>query len=379
MRNDIKSKPSGHVVALEDEQLTMEKIREMVQAHQGSERDIKPDQEPLEHTVALEDEELLIEEEMTMEKIRAMAQEHQEPGQKQASEHAAALDDEELTMDMIRAQAQAHTEPDVADLAAGFRAKLHVILFELRTPLGKAVNYSILVLIVAVVFASMLGTVPEIAAVWSAEIAMFEMAVLYVFLFEYLLRIYAAKHRWDYIRSFNGVVDLLTVVPLLAGAQGSVAIRLLRLLRLIKITTFFPALKALLVSVSGALNLLFAVLGTIALVSLFVGNMIYVIEPETFGNAFQGLWWSLVTMSTVGYGDFVPHTTMGKLLAGLLILTGILMFAMVTAVISVRVGRMVHMNARCLSCDKQISPEYEYCPFCGDNQADDIDLFGDDD
>jgi len=325
-----------------------------------------------EHAAALEDEE------MTMDKIRAMAEAYQEPGQEQPSEHAIALEDEELTMEMIRAQAKAHSEPDVADLADGFRAKLHVILFEVRTPLGKAVNYFILSLIVAVVFASMLGTVPEVAARWSAEIAWFEIAVLYVFLLEYVARIYSAKHRWDYIRSFNGVVDLLTVLPLLAGAQGSVAIRLLRLLRLIKITTFFPALKALLVSVSGALNLLFAVVGTIALVSLFVGNMIYVIEPETFGNAFHGLWWSLVTMSTVGYGDFVPHTTLGKILAGFLILTGILMFAMVTAVISVRVGRMVHMNARCLSCDKQISPEYEYCPFCGDNQADDIDLFGDD-
>jgi len=330
----------------------------------GSASNFRGEDECSEHAAAVEDEE------MSMDKIRAMAQTHREPGQ---------LDDEEMTMEMIRAQAKAHTEPDIADLASSFRAKMHVVLFEVRTPLGKAVNYSILALIVGVVLTTMMGTIPEVGARWAIQFAIFEQVVLYVFLAEYLLRIYAAKHRWDYIRSFNGVVDLLTVFPLLMGGQGTVAVRLLRLLRLIKVTTFFPVLKSLLVSVSGVCNLLAAVLGTIGLVSLLVGNLVYLVEPETFGNAFEGLWWSLVTMSTVGYGDVVPHSVLGKVLGGVLILIGILMFAMVTAVVSVRVGRMVHMNARCLSCDKQISPEYEYCPHCGENQADDIDLFGEDD
>lgn len=300
-------------------------------------------------------------------------------GKDEPSEHAIALEDEELTMEMIRAQAQAYKEPDVSDLAFSFRAKLHVILFEVRTPLGKMVNYSILGLIVAVVLTTMIGTVPEFGEKWSFEFGIFEQIVLYVFLTEYLLRVYAAKHRWTYVRSFNGVVDLLTVLPLLIGGQGTIAVRLLRLLRLVKVTTFFPVLKSLFMSVSGAFNLLAAVIGTITLISLLVGNLIYVVEPETFDNAFEGLWWSLVTMSTVGYGDIVPHTLAGKVLAGALILTGILMFAMVTAVVSVRVGRMVHMNACCLFCDKQISPEYKYCPYCGENQIDDVDLFGDDD
>lgn len=234
----------------------------------------------------------------------------------EALDHAAALEDEELTMDMIRAQAQAYREPDAADLAQCFRSKLHEILFEVRTPMGKLVNYSILGLIVAVVLTSMVGTIPEFGERWGSEFAIFERVVLVVFLAEYLLRVYSAKHRWNYIRSFNGVVDLLTILPLLIAGNGTVAVRLLRLLRLVKVTTFFPVLKSLFMSVSGALNLLAAVLGTIGLISLLVGNLIFVVEPETFGNAFEGLWWSLVTMSTVGYGDIVPHTVMGKMLAG---------------------------------------------------------------
>ncbi|MDQ6974411.1 MAG: ion channel, partial [Mariprofundaceae bacterium] len=118
-----------------------------------------------------------------------------------------------------------------------------------------------------------------------------------------------------------------------------------------------------------------AVLGTTTLISVIIGNIIFIVEPSTFPDAFAGTWWSLVTMSTVGYGDYVPHTVLGKLLAAFLILIGICMFAMVTAVISVRVGRMVHMDTKCMECNTSISSEYRYCPFCGSDQDDSIDLF----
>jgi len=200
---------------------------------------------------------------------------------------------------------------------------------------------------------------------------------LYAFLLEYCLRVYAARERKAYILSFNGMIDLLTVLPLMFGGQSAVAVRLLRLLRLFKIATYFPVLMTLLKSVSGAIHLVAAVLGSIAAVSILVGNLVYMIEPETFNNAFMGVWWSLVTMSTVGYGDIVPHTTGAMILAGVLILVGICTFAMMTAVISVRVGRMVNMSVSCLQCDKSISPEYEFCPHCGLSQSDTIDLFTD--
>lgn len=419
-----------HIVAmadeelpLDEEELTVEKVREIAQHHheQEAEAELFGDVEPVEPDVpedeltfdqvrdlaeefyeeeeekkaeqaAVEDEE-----EMTLEQIREMAKHYREPGMKEP-EPEAAEDEEEMTLEQIREMAKHYHEPGMkeaveedqdvfedkpvapptAEWGHEFRSRLHGILFEMRTPLGKIVNYLILILIVAVVFTTMLATVESTPKIWVQYFQWFEEFVLYVFLLEYMLRVYSAKHRWDYVRSFNGVVDFLTVLPLLIGGQGAVAVRLLRLLRLVKITTFFPVLKSLLMSVSGALNLVMAVMGTIGLVSLLVGNLVYLVEPHTFSNAFEGLWWSLVTMSTVGYGDMVPQTLFGKILGGVLILTGIVMFAMVTAVISVRVGRMVHMNARCLYCDKQISPEYKFCPYCGENQAEDIDLFGGD-
>jgi len=124
----------------------------------------------------------------------------------------------------------------------------------------------------------------------------------------------------------------------------------------------------------------YMVLGTIGLISVLIGNMIYILEPQTYSNAFEGTWWSLVIMSTVGYGDFVPQSGVGKLLATILIMSGICMFAMVTAVVSVKVGRMINSTVRCVSCKHGISPDFLYCPHCATplNQ-DQPELLADDD
>lgn len=128
--------------------------------------------------------------------------------------------------------------------------------------------------------------------------------------------------------------------------------------------------RSLFASLRGSLQLLMGVLGTIGLISVMVGNMIYILEPQTYSNAFEGTWWSLVTMSTVGYGDFVPQTALGKMLAASLIMSGICMFSMVTAVISVKVGRMINNSAKCISCNHGIAPDYLFCPHCAAAQED---------
>jgi len=174
------------------------------------------------------------------------------------------------------------------------------------------------------------------------------------------------------------VIDLLTVLPLFFGISGSAIMRLARLVRILKVTQYFPVLAVLMRSVSGALRMIFAVFATILMVSIFSGNLVYMLEPETFSNAFVGTWWSLVTMSTVGYGDLVPHSVGGMVLGAVLIMVGICVVAMMTAVIAVRVGRMVNMNKKCFECEKTISSEHDYCPHCGQDQADEIDLFSDD-
>jgi len=287
--------------------------------------------------------------------------------------HAAGMGD--MHDDALLEQQAANQQ---ASRKVGIRLWLNGCLFDLTTLAGKLVNYTILLLILCSVLISMLNTIDGIHHDWGGYIAQFQMFVIYIFFVEYVLRVYASQHRKNYILSFYGVIDLLTVLPLFFGSSGSALMRLARLVRIMKVTQYFPVLGALIRSVSGALHMIFAVFVTIISVSVFSGNLAYMLEPETFGNAFIGTWWSLVTMSTVGYGDLVPHSPGGMMLGAVLILLGICVVAMMTAVIAVRVGRMVNMNKRCFGCEASISSEHNYCPHCGQDQSDEIDLFSDD-
>ena len=254
------------------------------------------------------------------------------------------------------------------DQVSPLRRVLNTLLFDLSSRSGMIFNFVVQVIILMVVLASMANTVPAVNAVWGYQIEIVELWVLVLFSVEYALRLYSAHHRWRYMRSFNGIVDLMTIMPLFLGIESQVAIRLLRVARVMKMALSIPILHALMGSLSGSLKTLFAVLLSIGLISILVGNLVYMVEPETYTNAFEGAWWSQVTMSTVGYGDFVPHSPIGKVVATLLILTGICMFAMVTAVISAKVGRMLHYSASCNFCGISIAPDYRYCPHCATNQ-----------
>jgi len=303
--------------------------------------------------------------------------------QREALEEQAAADGEDATAISMEAMQQAAVaEQASSDTAVrsskNLRDVLNRYLFDMNTRGGKVVNYSVLIMIIVTVLAAMANTLPDISSEGKDNIVSFQMAILYIFLIEYLFRIYAAKDRRKYMFGFYGIIDLLTVAPLAFGSPGSAIMRLCRLFRILHLGKYFPVLATLMRSVSGAMNMILAVLATIAAVSIFSGNLAYMIEPETFENAFVGAWWSLVTMSTVGYGDLVPHTAAGMALGGALILIGVCVVAMMTAVIAVRVGRMVNMTNKCFECEKPVSSEFSFCPYCGQDQSDEIDLFTDD-
>jgi len=250
----------------------------------------------------------------------------------------------------------------------GLRGALNKLLFGLSTWPGKIFNIIIIVLILAAVFLSMLATIPEIDAKRGELIDLIQFWLLVSFAIEYFLRLYAAPVRMFYVKSFVGIVDLITIVPLFIGIEGSVLIRLLRLARVIKIVFYLPVVKSLMISLRGSHHMLFGVLVVISLISILMGNLIFILEPETYENAFEGAWWSLVTMSTVGYGDLVPQTAEGRLIATFLIFSGISTFAMVTAVVSVSVGRLVNAKGLCVACKHEIVATANFCEHCGCNQ-----------
>ncbi|MDQ6951421.1 MAG: ion transporter [Mariprofundales bacterium] len=246
-----------------------------------------------------------------------------------------------------------------------WRQRLNIVLFSFRCRAGRFVNYTIGVCILIGVLAAMTETVPYYEQRYGHMLRASELFFTILFTIEYALRILSAGRPLKYIISFNGIVDMSAVLPLLIDGHSTLIIRLLRVVRLIKLASYLPALTALFRAMKDVVSLMMMVIIAIILMSLLAGNLIFIVEPQTFHSAFEGTWWSLVTMSTVGYGDLFPVTLGGRLVASVVILCGMTMFAMATAVVSVRVGRHLLETGKCKVCHHSIGDDYFYCPHCG--------------
>jgi len=245
------------------------------------------------------------------------------------------------------------------------REKLYRHLFALDTAEGRRTNRTIMLLIVLSVLISMLGTLEGISATAHRWIMGFDYAVSVLFAIEYALRLYAARDRLAYAFGFNGIVDLATFLPVLLFQDPTLAVRLLRVLRLLKLVRYLRALKLFLSSLRDVFDIMLAVSFAIFLVVLISGNLVYFLEPEHFHNAFYGVWWALVTMTTVGYGDIVPLSFAGKAVASALMILGLTLFAMLTGTISVKIAHVLSYHRDCRRCKRRISEEFIFCPYCG--------------
>lgn len=258
---------------------------------------------------------------------------------------------------------------DLRASAARMRRALRSALFDLEHPVGRAVNLAIVAIILIAVVVSMLGTVTAIETAWGRWISIAEFCITVVFAFEYLARVYAAESRRRYIFSFFGIVDLLTVLPVLMMGDPGFALRLVRVMRLMKLARYLSPLWTFVCALRDVMQIVLVAMSSILVVVLAAGNLIYLLEPGQFGNAFQGAWWSLVTMTTVGYGDLVPQTIYGKLLAAALMFIGIAMFAMITGVVSQKIATAMRTPGRCAECHQAVARTYLYCPHCGSRQG----------
>ena len=248
------------------------------------------------------------------------------------------------------------------------RARLNRWLFELATPAGRRLNQGMMLVIVISVVVGMLGTVGVLEQHWQKVFYSFEYGVTLLFVAEYVLRLYAARNAMAYAFSFYGLIDLATILPLLVFGDSNTVVRLLRIFRMLKLIRYLRALQLFVASLRDVFEIMIVVVCAITIIVLVAGNLIYVLEPETIANAFEGCWWSLVTMTTVGYGDIVPHSTAGRVLASLLMIMGVSMFAMLTGVISVKVSHALAYQRQCPHCGRKMAQEFIYCPYCATEQ-----------
>ncbi len=259
-----------------------------------------------------------------------------------------------------------------------WRARLHEVIFEADTPAGRAFDVCLLVAILVSVIAVMLESVASIRREYGGVLRAVEWTVTVVFTIEYALRLVAVDRPWRYARSFFGVVDFLAVVPTylalaLPQAQSLMVIRtvrLLRVFRILKLAHFLGEAQQLVLALRASRRKITVFLGGVVTIVVVMGALMYLVEGEEHGftSIPTSMYWAVVTMTTVGYGDIAPRTTVGQLLASVLMILGYAIIAVPTGIVSVemaRTGRAVSRQA-CPACGAEgHDVDATHCKYCG--------------
>jgi len=264
--------------------------------------------------------------------------------------------------------------------ANSWRFKIHEIIFEADTPAGKLFDVALFVAIVLSVVAVLLESVGEIRDAYGPLLRRAEWFFTILFSVEYVLRLISVGRPMRYARSFFGVVDLLAIVPtylslIFVGTQSLIVIRALRLLRVfrvLKLTQFLAEAKTLNVAMRASVRKIIVFLGTVLTLVLIVGALMYLIEGEESGftSIPQSIYWAIVTMTTVGYGDIAPQTVLGKLLASAVMIMGYGIIAVPTGIVTVEMAsarRRETSTQACRECSAEgHDSDARHCKYCGE-------------
>jgi len=262
-----------------------------------------------------------------------------------------------------------------------FRERLWRIVFLSDTPAGRAFDLVLLWTIGASVLVVMLESVDSLRDQHATAFLAAEWIFTAIFTLEYVVRLWIVRHPWRYARSFFGVVDLLAFLPgylelLLAGSHYLMMLRVLRLLRMFRVLKMAHhmgeagvLLNALQASRAKISVFLFSVLALVCV----EGTVMYLLEESVnpgFRNIPQSIYWAIVTITTVGYGDVAPVTVLGKMMASVIMLTGFAILAVPTGVVTAELGReMARMRRTGRACGECGWKDHDaralFCQQCG--------------
>jgi voltage-gated potassium channel len=244
------------------------------------------------------------------------------------------------------------------------RARLHEIIFEADTPEGRLFDLLLLVAIIASVTVVVLESVPSVRARVGPTLRALEWGFTILFTIEYILRLVSVGRPLRYARSWYGVIDLIAVLPtylslILPGAHNLLVVRLLRLLRVFrvfKLAEYVQESRTIVQALRASSRKIFVFLLAVLTIVVVVGTLMYAIEGEQngFTNIPISIYWAVVTLTTVGYGDLAPATTTGRVLAVVLMLTGYGIIAVPTGIVTAELTRA---SLRPIST--------QACPVCG--------------
>lgn len=261
----------------------------------------------------------------------------------------------------------------------GFREKLGNIIFDADTKAGKAFDIILLLAIVLSVIVVLLDSVVSFHDNLGGIFYFLEWTFTIIFTFEYILRIYTAKKPFKYIFSFYGIIDLLAILPsylsiFLVGSHYLIVIRILRLLRVfrvLKLARFIGAADMLQSALSNSRAKIIVFLEVVLTIVIVIGSLMYLIEgPENgFNSIPKSIYWAIVTLTTVGYGDIAPNTPLGQILASMLMITGYAIIAVPTGIITTEMSKISSrkvLQKECANCRaSNHDADAVYCNKCG--------------
>ncbi|MCW8346722.1 ion transporter [Vibrio sp. ZSDZ65] len=264
-----------------------------------------------------------------------------------------------------------------------FKHKLYIIIFGTHTKAGWAFDVALIIAILMSLTVLVVHSLPNVAVEWGGTLEKLEYAFTALFTIEYLLRLYCSPKPKAYAKSFYGVVDLLSILPtylalLFPSASFMGVLRLLRVMRIFRVLKLVRYLKdsnILLRSLLMAKRKILVFFSCVAILVTIFGSLIFVIEgPENgFTSIPQSIYWAIVTITTVGYGDLVPATPLGKAIASLTMLLGYSILAVPTGIITAELNNEMHAHRNLVKCPNCSQSGHEsdalFCKHCGSELA----------
>lgn len=271
-------------------------------------------------------------------------------------------------------KSQADTEPGRDDL----RRRLHTLIFEADTPSGRVFDLVLLGAILLSVVTVMLESVEELGQQYGFWFHLIEWMLTVLFTVEYALRLYSVRKPWLYARSFYGIVDFIAILPtylslFISGAQMLLVVRVLRLLRvfrILKLVYFLAEARILLRALRASRGKIVVFLFFVVLMVTVIGSIMYLVEggqnPE-FRNIPVSIYWAIVTLTTVGFGDITPVTNLGRFLSALVMILGYAVLAVPTGIVTMEMIRNRSTNTQCCpACGAEGHDDNaKFCKFCG--------------
>jgi voltage-gated potassium channel len=270
-------------------------------------------------------------------------------------------------------------KPDEQRPDRRLQARVFEVVFESDTPAGRLFDVSLLFLIIGSVLAVILESVDGYRRTWGHELRVAEWTFTALFALEYVVRVACVRRPLRYVTSFFGIVDLLAVIPtplslLVPGAQALLVVRVVRLLRvfrILKLVSFSGEADVLLRALRASRAKVTVFVGGVLSVVVIAGALLYLVEGPAsgFDNIPRGIYWAIVTLTTVGYGDVTPQSPLGQTIASVLMIMGYGIIAVPTGIVSVEIANAsrgpVSVQA-CPGCGKQgHDSDAVHCKHCG--------------